>query len=106
MPRKGENIYKRKDGRWEGRWILSHDQEHKAKYGYVYGRTYGEVKRKLTEKKSNIPEPKSTPQKTALYSELLDNWLHSIRLNTKESTQARYTHLINSHIKSQLGNYC
>lgn len=21
MPRKGENIYKRKDGRWEGRYI-------------------------------------------------------------------------------------
>ena len=22
MPKKGENIYKRKDGRWEGRYIL------------------------------------------------------------------------------------
>lgn len=24
MPKKGENIYKRKDGRWEGRYIKSH----------------------------------------------------------------------------------
>ena len=32
MPRKGENIYKRKDGRWEGRYILSYDSNGKAKY--------------------------------------------------------------------------
>lgn len=51
MPRKGENIYKRKDGRWEGRYILFHDSEHRAKYAYVYGKTYGEVKRKLAEEK-------------------------------------------------------
>lgn len=49
MPRKGENIYKRKDGRWEGRYIRSYDSEHKAKYAYVYGKTYSEVKRKLTD---------------------------------------------------------
>ena len=24
MPRRGENIYKRKDGRWEGRYIRGH----------------------------------------------------------------------------------
>lgn len=45
MPRKGENIYKRKDGRWEGRYIRSYDSEHKAKYAYVYGKTYSEVKK-------------------------------------------------------------
>lgn len=25
MPRKGENIYKRKDGRWEGRYVKGRD---------------------------------------------------------------------------------
>ncbi len=30
MPRKGENIYKRKDGRWEGRYIKSHDSSGRA----------------------------------------------------------------------------
>ena len=53
MPRKGENIYKRKDGRWEGRYIRSYDSEHKAKYAYVYGKTYSEVKRKLTEQRGS-----------------------------------------------------
>lgn len=55
MPRKGENIYKRKDGRWEGRYIRSYDSEHKAKYAYVYGKTYSEVKRKLTEQRGKRP---------------------------------------------------
>lgn len=34
MPRKGENIYKRKDGRWEGRYIKSRTPAGKANYGY------------------------------------------------------------------------
>lgn len=32
MPRKGENIYKRKDGRWEGRYIKARSQTGKAIY--------------------------------------------------------------------------
>lgn len=43
MSKKGENIYKRKDGRWEGRYIKFYDGEGKAKYGYLYGKTYSEV---------------------------------------------------------------
>ena len=47
MSRRGENIYKRKDGRWEGRYIKGYDAEGKAKPGYVYGKTYKEAKEKL-----------------------------------------------------------
>ena len=50
MPRRGENIYKRKDGRWEGRYIKSRSTIGKAVYGYVYARTYMEVKEKLATK--------------------------------------------------------
>ena len=46
MPRKGENIYKRKDGRWEGRYIKARSKTGKAVYGYVYAPTYKEAKRK------------------------------------------------------------
>ena len=42
MPRKGENIYKRKDGRWEGRYKVG-----TTKYRSIYGKTYQEVKEKL-----------------------------------------------------------
>ena len=33
MARRGENIYKRKDGRWEGRYIKGKNSEGKATYG-------------------------------------------------------------------------
>ena len=49
MARKGENIYKRKDGRWEGRYIRERTPEGQAVYGYVYGRSYREVKEKKME---------------------------------------------------------
>ena len=48
MSRTGDNIFKRKDGRWEGRFIKCH-QDGKAKYGYVYAKTYKETKLKLQE---------------------------------------------------------
>lgn len=50
MPRKGENIYIKKDGRWEGRYLKSRTPEGKAKYGYVYAKTYREEKINLLEK--------------------------------------------------------
>ena len=36
MPKKGENIYKRKDGRWEGRYIRFRNIGGKTEYGYIY----------------------------------------------------------------------
>ena len=54
MSRKGENIYKRKDGRWEGRYIKARSQSGKAVYGYVYAPTYKEAKRKRSQAKCSI----------------------------------------------------
>ena len=34
MPRRGENIHKRKDERWEGRYIKKQDTSGKAIYGW------------------------------------------------------------------------
>ena len=46
MPRHGENIWKRKDGRWEARYIKNRRSSGKAVYASVYGKTYKEVKKK------------------------------------------------------------
>ena len=46
MARKGENIFKRKDGRWEARYIKGYDLSGKSKYGFCYGKTYQETKEK------------------------------------------------------------
>ena len=44
MSRKGENIYKRKDGRWEGRYKKGNADNGRTIYGSCYGKTYREVK--------------------------------------------------------------
>ena len=54
MSRRGDNIHKRKDGRWEGRYIKYRNENNKAIYASVYGKTYTEVKIKLDEAKTNL----------------------------------------------------
>ena len=55
MGKKGENIFKRKDGRYEARYVKERDQYNRIlKYGFIYGRTYSEVKLKKEEKLKNI----------------------------------------------------
>lgn len=45
MSRKGESIFKRKDGRWEARYIKERTPEGRAIYGYVYAKSYLEAKK-------------------------------------------------------------
>ena len=52
MARRGENIRKRKDGRWEGRYIKGRKPDHTAVWGYIYGHSYAVVKRELTVRKN------------------------------------------------------
>lgn len=105
MSRKGENIYKRKDGRWEGRYIKLYDQTGKAKYGYVYARSYKEVKQKLINKIALIEKDCLCNKSNTLYGDFLDMWLQTLKINIKESTYARYSYLIEKHIKPILGNH-
>lgn len=52
--RKGENVFKRKDGRWEARYIKGYELSSKIKYGFCYGKTYKEAKEKVTKYKSAL----------------------------------------------------
>lgn len=106
MSRRGENIYKRKDGRWEGRYIKNYTADNRAKYGYVYGKTYSDVKEKLISAKA-VPI-RSTPEcklKTISLNEVLTLWLLSVQRNVKEATYARYHHLVEAHIRPKMGAY-
>ena len=47
--KKGENIFKRKDGRWEARYIKGYELSGKIKYGFCYGKTYKEAKEKVSD---------------------------------------------------------
>ena len=44
MSRRGENIYKRKDGRWEGRYKTGTGANGRTQYKSCYGKTYREAK--------------------------------------------------------------
>lgn len=106
MSKKGENIYKRKDGRWEGRYIKCYDGDGKPKYGYLYGKTYSEVKSKLCDAQANLKNGVLPTKGTSpLYNEILAAWLQSARINVKESTYMRYKHLVDRHIAQILGKY-
>lgn len=100
MPRKGENIYKRKDGRWEGRYIKSRTGTGKIAYGYVYAKTYRETKAKLQEKTSlNKSQPAvSAVTSQDLFSSIASDWFESIESQTKESTRNKYLNMLNSYI--------
>ena len=45
MAKRGENIWHRKDGRWEARYVKGREGN-RAIYGYVYARSYGAAKEK------------------------------------------------------------
>lgn len=56
MSRRGENIYKRKDGRYEGRYVIGKTPAGKTKFGYVYGRQYGAVRNELVRRKAIVSD--------------------------------------------------
>lgn len=98
MARMGENIYKRKDGRWEGRCIIGHDENGRAFFRYLYGRSYKEVKEKLLiqdkQKQSNDSNLCSM-----YFGDILDNWLRRKKLSVKESSYGKYLHTVNHYIR-------
>ncbi len=98
MARHGENIYHRKDGRYEGRYIKGYDENEKALIGYVYGKTYKEVKEKLTTAKANVTVMAKTLPSDILVSEWFDKWIHSLK-RVKDSTYTTYLSNVNRHIK-------
>lgn len=102
MPRKGENIYKRKDGRWEGRYKVGYNDSGVSKYRSVYGKTYQSVKEKLTTLKA-APAPINSSGKLTV-KELFEEWLSAVRLKVKESTYANYRMKADKHILSEFGD--
>lgn len=102
MPRHGENIFKRKDGRWEGRYISSYGENGKAIYKSVYSKTYSEVRRKLEiAKNNNLNLQKSNTINT--FGDLLYYWLEFNSPKNKQTTQDKYEFLIEKHIVPELG---
>ena len=109
MGRHGENIRKRKDGRWEARVISSYKPDGKAIYRSVYGKTYLEAKEKRNDLLRSTAAISSRCEKTGsskgkiTLEEVAWEWLAARKDSIKESTYAHYTNLVRRHLLPCLG---
>lgn len=113
MARHGENIRKRKDGRWEGRYPVYNAEKGKQVYCSIYGRTYEDVREKLIVKKNllksqsnnkTISEQKTYISKDIIFTELALDWLAQVKKKRKQSTYQKYNMIYQKHIKKTFEN--
>ena len=103
MSRRGENIHKRKDGRWEARVSIIDEcgESHKIS---LYGKTYREAK----EKKLLVIDGQAAYNGKSLgktFAQVAQEWLDSNFINQKKSTRLKYQEMIIRHINPELGRY-
>lgn len=101
---KGENVYLRKDGRFEARYVKGRDEKGKLIYGFCYGRTYGEAREKAERAGAAPGAQDSRPDREAYtFSHYCDSWLAVNAARLKPSSRARYQMDIENHIKPFFG---
>lgn len=95
MPRRGENIYKRKDGRWEGR-ILNLD----GKYRYFYAKAYREVKEKMKHfQEESACTCELQPEMLQTVAGQFLSWIEGdVRHQVKASTYESYQYCVQKYI--------
>lgn len=107
MAKKGENIYLRKDGRWEGRYIKGRKADGKPIFCSIYGKSYNEVKKQLIIIKSTLyrhEDPKRIWAHSKTMADWLEYWLETlIRPNIKANTYLGYRRSIEKHIFPLMG---
>ena len=103
MSRRGDNIHKRKDGRWEGRYKDGYREDGSARYRSVYAYSYSECKKKLTQALTSSPKKANKARAEKLFSEILIEWLFANQIRLKGATEAKYINMIQTHIIPALG---
>ncbi|MEO1769222.1 site-specific integrase [Candidatus Enterococcus ferrettii] len=104
MSRRGENIYKRKDGRWEGRYEKGRKETGRIKYGYVYSQSYQDVRQKLYALKVKYQTISEMNGRSAI--PVIDwsrSWLSLIQETIRPSTHASYTHKLAKYVYPIIG---
>lgn len=105
VSKRGANIHKRKDGRWEGRYWKERKPDGSIHYGSVYGKSYREAKEKMIAAARNgavsAPTSKGQPQ---YFRELLELWMCNNQIRQKGGTTAKYQFMIDRHLIPDLGN--
>lgn len=102
MARKGLNIYKRKDGRWEGRYRVYINSIVGLKYFSIYGKSHAEAREKLL---LRMAENKAPAKKCSLtVKNLFELWLTDSEGKLKDSTRANYIYKLNKYIYPAFGS--
>ena len=107
MPRHGENIYKRRDGRYEGRYVIGKTSMGKTRFGYIYGYQYAAVRNQLLQRKAEQLKKQndSITDCTLLLKDLLQHWLENEVIGrVKQSSYQTYVRQINVHLLPKLGS--
>ena len=104
MAKRGENIYKRKDKRWEGRLKCGVRASGKTAYKSVYARTYSECREKLKRMQcayfvQSVAVSAEFADKIT-FGTLAQQWLAAIKPTVKESTFAVYGYVIAHYLKA------
>ena len=107
MARRGENIYKRRDGRNEGRYVIGKTRNGKTRFGYVYARQFSEVRGLLLEKKALQQNRKAKcANRHITFARWMEIWMENEVLGSvKPSTYQVYRRHINKHLLPKLGKY-
>lgn len=103
MPRRGENIYKRKDGRWEARYVKEVMPDGKKKYGSVYADNYKDVKAKQQQCLLH-PTKVICNSMNLTVGVMISEWLDSIKNQVKPNTYQKYESVCKNHIVKVLGS--
>lgn len=102
---KGENIFKRRDGRWEARYIKGYELSGRIRYGFCYGKTYQEAKEKASRCKAvlnNGPADASARSRHRLVF-YCGEWLREKKPMIREATYIKYDTILKRHILPRLG---
>lgn len=103
MSKRGNNIRKRADGRWEGRYYIV-DTAGSKKCKSVYGHSYKEVtERLLTAKAASLNQTAAPKQSAITVKAVAEKWLESIASSRKLSTIQKYSTIYNKYIKPDWG---
>lgn len=105
MARHGENIRKRKDGRWEARYQVFDADRSRKVYRSVYGNSYEAVKEKRSAAmlKSNSPDDIRTCT-TIRFARAAEEWLETIADMRKYSTYMKYRNIYRTHLEKVFGS--
>ena len=105
MSRRGKNIYKRKDGRWEARYIKGKDISGKAKYGYLYGKRYAEVRDKLCAVGNKQKDISHKTENGKTVGDICGIWLDDVKTQLKPSSYVKYRNIVKNHILPSIRSY-